>query len=152
PRTEEWPLRVWEACRAVAGVVVAEGGFDLGVGSAASEMAGGWAFGARLCVAGHVGDWGLAAEHRSHCDPRGGPFGMPVAPPLLQPEWLAWNNGTVVQLAQAIYDERRFEDLPILADALEEAGCTDATIFDHCRQPLAHVRGCWLVDALLGKK
>jgi hypothetical protein len=44
-----------------------------------------------------------------------------------------------------------FADMPILADALEEAGCTDAAILDHCRQPGEHVRGCWVVDLLLGK-
>jgi hypothetical protein len=63
-----------------------------------------------------------------------------------------WRTGTVTKLAQAIYDERAFDRMPILADALEEAGCTDATILDHCRQPGEHVRGCWLVDLLLGKK
>ena len=58
---------------------------------------------------------------------------------------------TVVQLAQSIYDDRAFDRLPILADALEEAGCTDAAILDHCRGPGPHVRGCWAVDLLLGK-
>ncbi|MBI1831034.1 MAG: hypothetical protein HYR84_06255 [Planctomycetes bacterium] len=54
-------------------------------------------------------------------------------------------------LAQTIYDERRFADMPLLADALTEAGCTDANILNHCRQPGEHVRGCWVVDLLLGK-
>jgi hypothetical protein len=57
----------------------------------------------------------------------------------------------VVKLAQAIYDERAFNRLPILADALEEAGCTTAEILNHCRQPGEHVRGCWVVNAILGK-
>jgi hypothetical protein len=56
-----------------------------------------------------------------------------------------------VQLACAIYDDRAFEQLPILADALEEAGCDNADILAHCRGPGPHVRGCWLVDLLLGK-
>jgi hypothetical protein len=59
---------------------------------------------------------------------------------------------SVNALAQAIYDERLFEDLPILADALEEAGCTNQHILRHCRQPGEHVRGCWVIDLLLGKK
>jgi hypothetical protein len=65
--------------------------------------------------------------------------------------WLAWNNGIVVKIAQGIYDDRAFDRLPILADALEEAGCTNADILNHCRQPGEHVRGCWVVDLLLGK-
>jgi hypothetical protein len=59
---------------------------------------------------------------------------------------------TVVTLAQSIYQERSFDSLPILAGALEEAGCTDADILGHCRQPGQHVRGCWAVDLLLGKE
>jgi hypothetical protein len=79
-------------------------------------------------------------------------FGNPVRPlPSLDHSLLTWNAGTVPKLAQAIYEERRFADLPILADALEEAGSTNADILDHCRQPGEHIRGCWLVDLLLGK-
>jgi hypothetical protein len=65
---------------------------------------------------------------------------------------LAWNGGTIPKLAQAIYAERAFERLPVLADALEDAGCTDADILGHCRGPVPHVRGCWVVDFLLGKE
>jgi hypothetical protein len=54
-------------------------------------------------------------------------------------------------LAQAVYDKRAFERLPDLADALEEAGCTDAEVLGHLRGPGPHVLGCWLVDLLLGK-
>jgi hypothetical protein len=62
-----------------------------------------------------------------------------------------WQGGIVAKLALAVYDERRFQDIPILADALEEAGCTNADMLNHCRQPREHVRGCWVVDLLLGK-
>jgi hypothetical protein len=79
-------------------------------------------------------------------------FGNPFRPVPLSPAWLVWNDGTIPKLAQAIYDERRFQDLPILADALEEAGCNDADILTHCRSEGPHVRGCWLLDLLLGKK
>ncbi len=58
----------------------------------------------------------------------------------------------VVNLAQAIYDQRRFYDLPFLADALEEAGCHDPDLLAHCHQPEEHVRGCWVVDLLLDKE
>jgi hypothetical protein len=79
-------------------------------------------------------------------------FGNPFRPITIDPAWVAWHDGTVRKLAQAIYDERRFDDLPILADALEEAGCDNADILAHCRQPGEHVRGCWVVDLLLGKE
>jgi hypothetical protein len=55
-------------------------------------------------------------------------------------------------LARSIYDEHRFVEMPILADALEEAGCTDPDILSHCRGPGPHVRGCWPVDLILGKE
>jgi hypothetical protein len=77
---------------------------------------------------------------------------LPFRPVSIAPTWLVWNSGTIPKLAQAIYDERRFANLPILADALEEAGCDSADILFHCRQPGEHVRGCWVVDLLLGKE
>jgi hypothetical protein len=79
-------------------------------------------------------------------------FGNPFRSVSLDATWLTWNGGTVPLLAQTIYDDGRFQDLPILADALEEAGCTNADILDHCRRPGEHVRGCWVIDLLLGKK
>jgi len=54
--------------------------------------------------------------------------------------------------AQAIYEERSFDRLPQLADVLEAAGCADAEIIGHCRDKGPHVRGCWLLDLLLGKE
>ncbi len=64
---------------------------------------------------------------------------------------VAWLTRDAVAIAHEIYDERRFGDMPILADALEDAGCKDPTILDHCRQSGQHVRGCWLIDTLTGK-
>jgi len=64
----------------------------------------------------------------------------------------AWLTGTVTSLAQAIYDERAFDRLPILADALEDAGCTNQDILAHCRQPGEHCRGCWALDLVLGRE
>jgi len=58
----------------------------------------------------------------------------------------------VKTLAQAIYDDRAFDRMPKVAAALEEAGCTNADMLDHCRKPAEHVRGCWVVDLLLGKE
>jgi hypothetical protein len=79
-------------------------------------------------------------------------FGNPFRPVSLNPSWLAWNDDTVRRIAQAIYDDRAFDRMPILADALEDAGCMDQTILNHCRQSGEHVRGCWVVDLLLGKE
>jgi hypothetical protein len=78
-------------------------------------------------------------------------FGNPWHPEAIDPVWLAWNDGTVRRLAQTIHDERRFTAMNILADALLDAGCTRETIIAHCRSPKPHVRGCWVIDALLGK-
>lgn len=61
-------------------------------------------------------------------------------------------TATALSIAQAIYEERAFDRLPILGDALEDAGCDNADILNHCRQPGEHVRGCWVIDLLLGKK
>jgi hypothetical protein len=63
----------------------------------------------------------------------------------------AWQTTNVLKLASNIYDNRRTDYLPVLADALEDAGCDNADILSHCRQPGDHVRGCWVVDLVLGK-
>ena len=72
------------------------------------------------------------------------PFHTPFNPALRIPAAIA--------LATAIYDDKAFDRLPILADALEEAGCTDAELLGHLRSPGPHARGCWVVDLLLGKE
>ena len=79
-------------------------------------------------------------------------FGNPFRSMAVEPSWLTRYDGTVPGLAQAIYDEGAFDRLPVLADALEETGCTNPDILGHCRGPGPHVRGCWVVDLLLGKK
>lgn len=65
----------------------------------------------------------------------------------------AWRTSSVVALANGIYEERAFDRMPILADALEEAGCENKRILSHCRDPKGrHTRGCWVVDKILEKK
>jgi hypothetical protein len=81
-------------------------------------------------------------------DVLGNPFRRP---PALPAAILAWNDGTVVKLAQAVYDERACNRLPILADALLDAGCDDEELLSHLRCDRPHVRGCWGVDVILGK-
>jgi hypothetical protein len=63
----------------------------------------------------------------------------------------SWLTATVLQLAEWIYQERAFDTMPILADALEDAGCTNADILQHLRSPGPHVLGCWPLDLVLGK-
>jgi hypothetical protein len=82
-------------------------------------------------------------------------FGNPFRSLAIDPAWL---TAMVGSLAQAAYDERELPGghldparLTILADALEEAGCTDSVLLGHLRNPGPHVRGCHVVDLLLGK-
>ncbi len=75
-------------------------------------------------------------------------FGNPFRPVAFDP---AWRTEHTVGLALRMYDDREFGPMPILADALEEAGCDNADILAHCREPGTHVRGCWVVDHLLDK-
>jgi hypothetical protein len=76
-------------------------------------------------------------------------FGNPFRPVAIEPAWLRWNGGTVPVMAHILAAERRYREMPILADALEEAGCTEESLLAHCRQAADHVPGCWVLDALL---
>jgi hypothetical protein len=75
--------------------------------------------------------------------------GNPFRTVVIDPSWL---TSTVITLANSIYSNRTFDHIPILADALQDAGCEDADILAHCRGPGPHVRGCWVVDLILGKQ
>jgi hypothetical protein len=77
-------------------------------------------------------------------------IGNPFRSAVLDPTWLHWNGETIARLAQKMYEDGHFGDLPILADALEEAGCDNADVLAHCRGG-DHVRGCWVVDLILQK-
>jgi hypothetical protein len=99
------------------------------------------------------------AERRHQCDLLRDVFGNPFRPlPALDPAWLVWQEGTVPRLARAAYENR---DLPsgsldnsllsILADALEEAGCSNAEILEHLRSPGPHARGCFVLDAIMAR-
>jgi hypothetical protein len=76
-------------------------------------------------------------------------FGNPFHPVSFSPEW---RTDTAVSLAKQMYESRDFSAMPILADALQDAGCDSADSMDHCRGPGPHVRGCWVVDLVLGKQ
>jgi hypothetical protein len=91
------------------------------------------------------------AQHTAYLDilaEMAGPR-LPPAPP--SPALVNWEGGTLRRLAQGIYDERAWDSMPVLGDALEEAGCTEDIILSHCREKYPHSRGCWAVDWLLGK-
>ena len=78
---------------------------------------------------------------------------LPFRPLTIEPSVLAWNDRLVVRLAQGIYDERRWGDMPVLADALLDAGCDNEAMLSHAReQGSSHVRGCWVLDLLLNKE
>jgi hypothetical protein len=76
-------------------------------------------------------------------------FGNPFRPATLDP---AWRTDTAVTLAKQMYESREFGAMPILADALQDAGSDSEDVLDHCRGPGPHVRGCWVVDLVLGKE
>jgi hypothetical protein len=76
--------------------------------------------------------------------------GNPFRPVIFSPEW---RTSTVIALARQMYDSRDFSAMPILADALQDAGCDNEDILQHCRDANAtHVRGCWVVDLVLGQE
>jgi hypothetical protein len=75
-------------------------------------------------------------------------FGNPFRPVSFSSEW---RTSTALALARQMYDSRDFSVMPILADALQDAGCDNEDILDHCRGPSPHVRGCWVVALVLGK-
>jgi hypothetical protein len=75
-------------------------------------------------------------------------FGNPFRTLSLSPNW---RTDTVLILARQTYDSRDFSAMPILADALQDAGCDNEDILSHCRSDGPHVRGCWVVDLVLGK-
>jgi len=76
-------------------------------------------------------------------------FTNPFRPVAVDPDWL---TPIVLESARTLYEDRAFDRMSELADALETAGCNNADILDHCRGPGPHVRGCWVVDLILGKE
>jgi len=76
-------------------------------------------------------------------------FGNPFRPVAFDPRW---RTADAVGVARGIYEERAFDRLPLLADALMDAGCADEAVLGHCRRDGPHVRGCWVVDLVLGQE
>ncbi|QEG25729.1 hypothetical protein GobsT_04560 [Gemmata obscuriglobus] len=103
-------------------------------------------------VALAVGRWryGEYEERRSHCAFLRDIYGNPFRPVTFSTEW---RTGTTTAIARQMYESRDFGAMPILADAIQDAGCDSDDILAHCRDPQqVHVRGCWVVDLVLGKE
>ncbi len=78
-------------------------------------------------------------------------LGNPFRRPTIDPAWLHWNHGAARHIADQIAANGTFTDLPVLADALEDAGCRDEALLQHMRGEAVHVPGCWALDAVLGR-
>jgi hypothetical protein len=105
-------------------------------------------------VASHVWSYAIDAEiagsHRQQAVLLSDIFDNPFRPVAFAP---SWRTDTALSISRQMYESRDFGAMPILADALQDAGCDSADILDHCREPNAtHVRGCWVVDLVLGKE
>jgi hypothetical protein len=92
---------------------------------------------------------GQIAERLAQCDLLRDLFGNPFRPVVFEP---SWRTPLILQMAQEIYEQENFADLPILADALEDVGCTLTGLLDHCRESALHARGCWALDRILGRE
>jgi hypothetical protein len=96
-------------------------------------------------------DWdaGYITEERKQVILARDIFGNPFRPLTFDPDW---RTSTAVAVAKQMYDSRDFSAMPILADALQDAGCENDDVLTHCRDANGvHVRGCWVVDLALGK-
>jgi len=116
------------------------------------------AIGARACAEEfpsptRLADWhaARAAQFPEFADTLRDIVWNPFRLQTLDADCLRWSMGTVPAIAQHVYKDNSFHDLPILADSLEDAGCADAELVAHCRRLGGHVRGCWAVDLLLGQ-
>jgi hypothetical protein len=103
-------------------------------------------YSARECAGWAAGG---AVEQAIQTDVLRDVIGNPFRPASADPAWL---TSSVAALARQMYDRRDFAPMPILADALQDAGCDHPDVLAHCRAGGPHVRGCWVVDLLLGEQ
>jgi hypothetical protein len=165
----ENPYAAWTAANAVgAGQLDEDADLNTGGAPDALKDAKDTAFSAAWAIghAAHPHDSGDAWYAKTKAHEAGESnllrdiFGNPFWPsPPLPSSHLAWNDGTIPRLAEAIYEERKLPEgtfdtarLAILADALLDAGCEDEALIQHCRSEGPHVRGCWAVDLLTGRE
>jgi hypothetical protein len=98
---------------------------------------------------GRLGFATIKSERNYHTQLLRDIFGNPFRPVTCSPDW---RTDTAVLLAKQMYESREFGAMPILADALQDAGCDNDDILNHCRGDSPHVRGCWVCDLVLGKE
>jgi hypothetical protein len=143
---EEWVHGAWEVASVSSSAESAA--FDTTALRAADVR--GWKAAARAVVVTQNDRTAEGSERAAQADLLRCIFGpLPFRPIPLDPSWTA---PTVKQLTEAIYEERAFDRLPVLADALEDAGCNQPDIIQHCRSGGEHIRGCWVVDLLTGRE
>ena len=105
--------------------------------------------GALAAVRAAAGEYdGAEAERQAQADLFRCVFGNPFRP--IEAAW-HWFTPNVIDVARALYEDRAFERMPILADALMDEGCDSEEMLDHCRKPGEHTRGCWVLDLILNK-
>jgi hypothetical protein len=134
-----------------AAVALTAPGYAFSPGEVASLAARGLAWGAGGPASGAGALPGVVAEGAAQCALLRDLFGDRGHAVPVNPAVLAWNDGTVVRLARAMYEAGDFRNMGLLADALLDAGCADEELLAHCRNGGGHVRGCFAVDAILGK-
>jgi hypothetical protein len=140
-----WPKRAAVAARSAA------------LATGASPLALEWLFGyARGAIAWTVPararESVAVAEERWQASLVREVFGNPFRPVTVRHEWLTAQGALVPTIARCIYEERAFDQLPVLADALEDVRCDEEAILSHCREPGEHVLGCWALDLLRGER
>jgi hypothetical protein len=148
-RTVAGVARVWGD----VGSALARSTFALGGAAWAATRASAWlaawdaAWDARVVARDHVRGTNWEKERAWQAELLHDLIGNPFRPTTFDP---AWRTPDVMHLAQVIYDEGRFGEMPYLADALIDSGCADSAMLEHCRARTAHHRGCWVVDLILG--
>ncbi len=137
--------------RMIRSLAQAAGGVgDVGSGPRLSSFSQG-VFVARIALLAARSMTPTGPQRGYFCDLAREVFGNPFGPPRVEEAWLRWDNACVANLARSMRDGRRFDDLPVLADALEDAGCDETGLLEHLRRGSEHVPGCWALDALLGE-
>jgi hypothetical protein len=145
----EWSPSPRTAMHACWNAVELESGITVADGTACNAAWGATVPGTVMPNDNGVSEARLVAELAIQCDLIRCLFGNPFRPSGIDPKW---QTTSVVGLAQTVYTERAFAYLPILADALEDAGCCDQDLLGHLRGPGPHEKGCWAVDLILGKQ
>ncbi len=102
-----------------------------------------------LSYSGELTDDEWKAELWAQADILRDIFGDPFGPAVI--DLIVWLTPSVMTLAESVYNERAFHRMPLLGDALEAAGCDNPDMLGHCRSHKGHFRGCWVVDAIVGK-